>query len=201
MRNPTIIAMKPIQELLQQAQANDAVATEALVREFYRFVLRLCLSVLDDPTEAEDAAQETFIAAARNLPRYRGEAEPKTWLFAIAVNTCRGRLRKRRTRQRLENTLRAVYSLFQRSTDPEQAAIQDEADWEVWQAVDSLGEKHRLPVILRYVHELSTPEIAVILNLSEGTVHSRLHYARQRLHECLSQPAGSVKEIPHDPVA
>jgi RNA polymerase sigma-70 factor (ECF subfamily) len=201
MRNPTIIAMKPIQELLQQAQANDAAATEALVREYYRYVLRLCLSMLDDSTEAEDAAQETFIAAARNLPGYRGEAEPKTWLYAIAVNTCRGRLRKRRARHRLENSLRAVYSLFQRTADPEQVTIQNEADWQVWQAVDSLGEKHRLPVILRYVHELSTPEIAAILNLSEGTVHSRLHYARQHLYKRLSQPGEEVKEVPHDPVA
>ena len=90
--------MKPIQQLLQQAQANDTAAIEALVREYYEYVLRLCLSVLDDATEADDAAQETFISAARDLPGYRGEAEPKTWLYAIAINTCRGRLRKRRAR-------------------------------------------------------------------------------------------------------
>lgn len=193
--------MKPIQQLLQQAQANDTAATEALVREYYGYVLRLCLSVLDDANEAEDAAQETFISAARDLPGYRGEAEPKTWLYAIAVNTCRGRLRKRRARQRLENSLRAVYSLFQRSADPEQAIVQDEANWHIWRAVNDLGEKHRLPVILRYVHELSTSEIATVLGLSEGTVHSRLHYARQYLHARLSQPGRDVKEVPHDPDA
>ena len=190
--------MKPIQQLLQQAQANDAAATEALVREYYEHVLRLCLSVLDDAAEAEDAAQETFISAARDLPSYRGEAEPKTWLYAIAVNTCRGRLRKRRARQRLENSLRAVYSLFQKSADPEQTIVQDEANWQVWRAVDDLSEKHRLPVILRYVHELSASEIAAVLGLREGTVHSRLHYARQYLHARLSQPGRDVKEVPHD---
>jgi len=192
MRNPTSIAMKSIQQLLQQAQANDAAATEALVREYYGYVLRLCLSVLDDATEADDAAQETFISAARDLPGYRGEAEPKTWLYAIAINTCRGRLRKRRARQRLENSLRAVYSLLQRSADPEQAIIQDEANWQVWRAVDDLGEKHRLPVILHYVHELSASEIAAVLGLSVGTVHSRLHYARQYLHARLSQPGSEI---------
>lgn len=192
MRNPTSIVMKPIQQLLQQAQANDTAAIEALVREYYGYVLRLCLSLLDDATEADDAAQETFISAARNLPGYRGDAEPKTWLYAIAVNTCRGRLRKRRARQRLENSLRAVYFLFQRSADPEQAIIQDEANWQVWRAVDDLGEKHRLPVILHYVHELSASEIAAVLGLSEGTVHSRLHYARQYLHARLSQPGSEI---------
>jgi len=184
--------MKPIQQLLQQAQANDTAAIEALVREYYGYVLRLCLSVLDDATEADDAAQETFISAARDLPGYRGEAEPKTWLYAIAINTCRGRLRKRRARHRLENSLRAVYSLLQRSADPEQAIIQDEANWQVWRAVDDLGEKHRLPVILHYVHELSASEIAAVLGLSEGTVHSRLHYARQYLHARLSQPGSEI---------
>jgi len=192
MRTPTSIVMKPIQQLLQQAQANDTAAIEALVREYYEYVLRLCLSVLDDATEADDAAQETFISAARDLPGYRGEAEPKTWLYAIAINTCRGRLRKRRARQRLENSLRAVYSLLQRSTDPEQAIIQDEANWQVWRAVDDLGEKHRLPVILHYVHELSASEIAAVLGLSVGTVHSRLHYARQYLHARLSQPGSEI---------
>lgn len=192
MRTPTSIVMKPIQQLLQQAQANDTAAIEALVREYYGYVLRLCLSVLDDATEADDAAQETFISAARDLPGYRGDAEPKTWLYAIAINTCRGRLRKRRARQRLENSLRAVYSLLQRSADPEQAIIQDEANWQVWRAVDDLGEKHRLPVILHYVHELSASEIAAVLGLSEGTVHSRLHYARQYLHARLSQPGSEI---------
>jgi len=201
MRNLTIVAMKPIQQLLQHAQANDAAATEALVREYYRYVLHLCHSVLDDLAEAEDAAQETFIAAARNLSGYRGDSEPRTWLYTIAVNTCRGRLRKRRSRQRLENSLRVISSLFERTADPEQAAIQDEADWQVWQAVDNLSEKHRLPVILRYVHELSAPEIAAILGLSEGTVHSRLHYARQYLQARLSRPDGDVRKVPHDPVA
>jgi RNA polymerase sigma-70 factor (ECF subfamily) len=192
MRTPTSIVMKPIQQLLQQAQANDTAAIEALVREYYGYVLRLCLPVLDDATEADDAAQETFISAARDLPGYRGDAEPKTWLYAIAINTCRGRLRKRRARQRLENSLRAVYSLLQRSADPEQAIIQDEANWQVWRAVDDLGEKHRLPVILHYVHELSASEIAAVLGLSEGTVHSRLHYARQYLHARLSQPGSEI---------
>jgi RNA polymerase sigma-70 factor (ECF subfamily) len=82
--------------------------------------------------------------------------------------------------------------LLQRSADPEQAIIQDEANWQVWRAVDDLGEKHRLPVILHYVHELSASEIAAVLGLSVGTVHSRLHYARQYLHARLSQPGSEI---------
>jgi RNA polymerase sigma-70 factor (ECF subfamily) len=199
MRSPTIAAMKPIQQLLQHAQANDAVATEALVREFYGVVLRLCLSVLVDQNEAEDAAQETFIAAARNLPRYRGDADPKTWLYAIAINVCRGQLRKRRSRRFLEDSLKVIIGLFQKPADPEQLALQLETDRQVWRAVDSLGDKHRLPVILRYVHGLSAPEISVALNISEGTVHSRLYYARKYLQAQLRASAAQEEDIFHEP--
>jgi RNA polymerase sigma-70 factor (ECF subfamily) len=59
--------------------------------------------------------------------------------------------------------------------------IRDETQAQLWAAVDDLDEKHRLPVILFYVHELSVPEISVILGVNSGTVHSRLHYARKQL--------------------
>ena len=66
-------------------------------------------------------------------------------------------------------------------SSPEETAIRREDDQQIWEEVDALGEKHRLPVILRYVHELTVPEIATILGASQGTVHSRLHYAREKL--------------------
>jgi RNA polymerase sigma-70 factor (ECF subfamily) len=65
---------------------------------------------------------------------------------------------------------------------PEQTTIQNETDQAIWKAVSGLDEKHRLPVVLHYVHELNVPEIAKILHLSQGTVTSRLHYARKQLH-------------------
>ncbi|MEW5869318.1 MAG: sigma-70 family RNA polymerase sigma factor [Chloroflexota bacterium] len=164
-----------------KSQAHSPVDIEGLVTAYYDYVHRLTLSILDDPGEAEDAAQEAFIAAERALPGYRGQATPKTWLTTIAVNFCRRRLRRRRGRAALQAALQAVHLLAAPEDGPEQTAIQDEARRELWQAVDALGEKHRLPLILRYVHELSVPEIAASLGLNEGTVHSRLHYARQKL--------------------
>jgi len=72
--------------------------------------------------------------------------------------------------------------------------MQHEADAAVWRAVNALGEKHRLPVILRYYHGFSTAEIAQLLDLNEGTVHSRLNTARERLRHALQ---GSV-DFAHD---
>jgi len=170
---------------LQHPSSLDCIETastiEQLVREHYPYIRRLAFSILDEPGEAEDAAQETFIAASRALSNYPGEANAKTWLTANAVNACRGRLRKRRVRQNLQAVLGFIQSLVASPSSPEETAIRREDDQQIWEEVDALGEKHRLPVILRYVHELTVPEIAAILGASQGTVHSRLHYAREKL--------------------
>ena len=155
---------------------------DQLLREFYPYIHRLALSILNDVHEADDVAQETFILAHHALAGFRNESNPKTWLSAIAINASRGRLRKHKIRQVLANTIHSLHLLKNPPTSPEQAAIQNETDQCIWKTVDGLDEKHRLPVILRYVHELTVPEIAYILHLSQGTVHSRLHYARKQLH-------------------
>jgi RNA polymerase sigma-70 factor (ECF subfamily) len=154
---------------------------ESLVLACYPYIRRLAYSILDDLHEADDAAQETFIAASRASESFRGQSSPKTWLASIAVNICRGRLRKRRIRQKLQSVLEGLHLITGHEPGPEKAALQNEADLSVWQAVDALDEKHRLTVVLRYVHDMTTYEIAAVLGTSEGTVYSRLHYARQRL--------------------
>jgi RNA polymerase sigma-70 factor, ECF subfamily len=169
------------------ANPNSPPDIEELVRGYYGAVVRLCRSILDDGAcadaadEADDAAQEAFIAAARALPEYRGTASPKTWLFAIAINTCRMRLRRRKARRALASTLAGLQRLFGAAEDLQQQAEFAERDALLWRAVDRLEGKHRIVVVLRYAHELSAGEIAQVLGINEGTVHSRLHYARQQL--------------------
>jgi RNA polymerase sigma-70 factor (ECF subfamily) len=159
---------------------------ESLVTTHYAYVHRLAISILNDPDEAEDAAQETFIAANRSLSSFRGQSEVKTWLTSIAVNACRGRLRKAKARQGLARTMQSLHLARRPQISTESLALQRESDRQLWQAVDDLDDKHRLVVILRYVHELSTAEIAAALEISQGTVHSRLFYARRQLHKWLS---------------
>lgn len=156
-----------------------------LMQEHYAYIRRLANSILNDSDEADDAAQETFIAAQRSLADFRGEASQRTWLTKITLNNCRGRLRRLEAHKKLHQALQALHLQRQHVADVEQQSLQREADREVWRAVDQLDEKHRLPVILRYVHELSAAEIAAILEVDIGTVHSRLFYARQKLQELL----------------
>jgi RNA polymerase sigma-70 factor (ECF subfamily) len=168
-------------QLIERYRAGDADAAEALVRAHQHEIFRLALSILDDPAEADEAAQDAFVAALNALDRYRGEAAFSTWLYRIAVNVCRGRLRQRRSRERLRDALTNVLRLAGAPPRPEDAAFQQERDSALWQAIRALDEKHRLPLVLFYYHDLPTAEIAQVLGISEGTVHSRLHTARQRL--------------------
>jgi RNA polymerase sigma-70 factor (ECF subfamily) len=169
-------------------EASATAVIEALMQTHYAYIRRLAVSILNDEAEADDAAQETFIAASRSLDSFRHQASPRTWLTSIAVNQCRGRLRKRKVRQGLLNTLYNLHLLHPPAESLESQAEQNEADHRLWRAIDELDEKHRLPVVLRYVHELSAAEIAGLLDLNEGTVHSRLHYARKKLQTALGAP-------------
>jgi RNA polymerase sigma-70 factor (ECF subfamily) len=181
MSNPSMLRMSRTEESLQQGTNDQRVSIERLLREHYSYIQRLALSILGDPHEAEDAAQETFIAANRSLDRFRGDSSPRTWLTAIAVNTCRGRLRKRRTRQGLQHALQALHLAQPVPVSMEDAAIQQDTLRALRQAVAGLDDRHRLPVLLRYVHALSVPEIAAALKTNPGTIYSRLHYARHML--------------------
>jgi RNA polymerase sigma-70 factor (ECF subfamily) len=180
-----VIQMTHINRTAQPEAAELEIKLEQLLGEYYAYIHRLALSILDDLGEADDVAQETFIAAHRSLAGFRNESNVKTWLSAITINACRGKLRKRRIRRSLINTLQSFHLLKNPSASPEHLAIKHEMDRSIWKAVDGLDEKHRFPVILRYVHELNVSEIAKILHISQGTVHSRLHYARRKLHSQL----------------
>ena len=156
------------------------ITLETLVHDHRAYLFRLCLSILNDENEAEDLTQETFVAALLGLNKFRGDAHIRTWLSSIAINLCRDFMRKRKARQTLQTALENLH-LLQRPPLPEETYLQTERHTQLWEAVNQLDEKHRLPVILRYAHNLPTAEIAQILGLTEGTVHSRLHYARKQL--------------------
>jgi len=171
--------------LLHQCRGGDALAIEQMVNAHQPDIYRLALSILEDPDEAGDVAQETFLAALRALDSFQGQAAFSTWLSAIAINLCRTRLQRRKTRQRLETILQGLMLLRRETRTPEQTAIQSEADSALWGAIRALDEKHRIPLILRYYHDFSVPEIAQMLAIPAGTVHSRLNTARARLGQAL----------------
>ena len=160
----------------------DETAIAQLIQEHQLGVFRLALSVLGDPGEANEATQDTFIAALGALKSYEESSTFKAWLYTIALNLSRSRLRKRKALERLQHTLTALFHIqSQRLPTLEDAIIGNEEDAALWKALEKLGEKHRLPLILRYYHDFSIKEIAQILKIKEGTVHSRLSIGREKL--------------------
>lgn len=173
--------------LVQHCLDGDEAAIETLVHTYQHLVYRLAYSILGDAAEADEAAQDTFVSALGALRSYRGDAVFKTWLYAITVNVCRGRLRKRRAKERLQHVMQVVFQVTRSNVEhPETVVTSREADETVRKAVSALDEKLQLPIILRYEHELPIAEIAHVLKVSERTVHTRLRAAHDQLRHTLN---------------
>lgn len=164
-------------------QRGDEEAFDELVerhrRRIYSLVCRLA-----SPAEADDLAQDVFIAAYKTLPGFRGESSFSTWIYRIAVHVCSHHLRKRR----LDTTeLDEEQADWEGGHDPEEAALSSELQRRVREAIGQLPYKLRVVVVLRDLHGLSYEEMAQVLGCPIGTIRSRLHYATQRL-ACVLRP-------------
>ncbi len=178
--------MKSPEELLQHGKYSQEELALALMDAHFATIHHVAYSFFRNVEEADDIAQETFIVALRSIDRYRPGTSLKAWLSTIAVNLCRDQLRRRKARQTWHDAWQRLEFLRTPQPSPETHAVRSEADAELWKAVDHLGEKHSVPIILRYVHGMKAAEIAEILGVSEGTVYSRLHYACRKLESRLA---------------
>jgi RNA polymerase sigma-70 factor (ECF subfamily) len=169
-------------QLLHRCMSGDAQAVETLVNRYQVAVFRLALAILEDPAEAEEATRDAFVAALTGLGSFQGKAAFQTWLFAITTNRCRGLLRQRQRGKRLEKILKRFFLQSGGSQAyVEEQVTRGEGEGEIHMAVNALDEKYRLPLILRYYHELPIAEIAQVLGVSERIVHRRLRAAHQDL--------------------
>ena len=177
--------------LVAECIAGNETAIETLIREHEAGVFRLALSIVGDPADAHEITQETFIAALRALPSYEERKSFKAWLYVIALNLSRSHLRKRKFLEKLKATTSALFRLeSQKVKSPEEAVIHNEKEKAVWNELNMLDDRHRVVVILRYFQDLSITEIAEVLDINEGTIHSRLHTARERLRHALKSLHG-----------
>jgi len=177
--------------LISECIAGNEAAIEMFVRQYETGVFRLALSIVSDPAEANEITQETFIAALRSLSSYEEKKSLKAWLYTIALNHSRSHLRKRKTIERLKNTLNSIFRVeTQKQVLPEESVIQNDKEAEIWRALNQLDEPFRIVIVLRYFHELPISEISEILSVNEGTIHSRLHTARARLRNALNHLHG-----------
>ncbi len=183
-------AQWPEEELVRRAQAGEAEAFDRLFTSHKDGVYACLWHLLNgDSDQVEEAVGSVFISAYRGLARFRGEAALSTWLYRIAVNEARARIRQKR-RRRLGGLLSFHEPALSRealpeTNDPAKRFLHSEEDRLLWQAVRALPEPYRTPVVLRYMSGMATGEIAEALRRPSGTVRFQLSRGLQILRERL----------------
>jgi RNA polymerase sigma-70 factor (ECF subfamily) len=168
---------------LEQAMAGDDEAFGRVVQAFQGPVYNVCYRMLEDPAEAEDAAQETFMKAYRNLSGYDPKRKFINWILAIASNHCVDRLRKRRLQLVSLQELNPWNTPAASEKAPEGWLADLEREQEIQELLTDLSPTDRAAIILRYWYDMSYDDIAHSLSLTESAVKSRLHRARNQLAE------------------
>ena len=165
----------------------------ALVDDFSPKLHRLALRMLNDPYEAEDVLQETFLKAFKNIDRFEGRSSIGTWLYRIATNEALMRLRKYHPDMvAIDEPIEAPdgHLISRELKDwcclPEEEFMTNEAQARLDHAIEDLSPALRSTFILRDLHGLSTRESAEILDVSEAAIKTRLLRARLQLRDSLS---------------
>lgn len=166
-----------LEKLLCNTSASDAEIAAGLLAIYQAPLYRLACSFLSDADEAQDAVQQTLVQVLVHRDGYTMGSNLRAWLFTIAVNICRGMLRKRKTRQALVRLFGLDEDPPDPAPDPETAWLAKESAQDLWSAVGRLPEKQRWAVHLRYEQDLTVAEIAQVLRISEKAVYSRLYVA------------------------
>jgi RNA polymerase sigma-70 factor, ECF subfamily len=166
-------------ELLEQAQAGDLDAFAEFMRTFERRIRAVCYRLLDDARDVDEAVQDTFVQAWRNLDRFRGDAAPYTWLYRIAVNEALMRRRRKTlpTSELQETTVSGGQDAF---------AAADARSFLI-ERLRALPIEYRAAVVLRDVEGLSNEEVARVLEISLAAAKSRIHRGRMQLRAELEQ--------------
>ena len=183
-------------QFLERLRHGEAAAYETLVAEHSGDVYALLFRLTSDPEEARDLTQETFLRAFQNIDRFRGDASLKTWIYRIAINQARNRWRWwRRRRRDVTVSLDATDEQREKplaatlpnddSVNPEQETLARERESQLRDALLGLRRSYREAVILRDVEGFSYEEIAATLQISIGTVKSRISRGRMELRRTL----------------
>lgn len=170
-------------------------AWEEMVRAHQRHVYNLACHLCNDPHEADDLTQETFLKAFEHLAGFRQEASLRTWLSRITLNTY---LAKRRKQLKHESIDLGIMPTPDWSANPERVVIRRELQWCIHHILrHHLPRNYSVVLVLRDLNRFSYEEIAGLLGISVSAVKSRLHRARQayRAHLFKSGCAGLVKDF------
>lgn len=171
-------------DLIAGFKRDDKSAFETVILEYQDRIYNLCLYMLGNKHDAEDAAQDTFVKAYQGLKDFKPEAALYTWLYRIAVNTCIDHKRKpffESIFRRSDTGEEMVIDLPSESPSPEKEYESRQIQAALQKALKKLSPKLRVVIVLKEMEGLSYEEMANTLDVSIGTIKSRISRARDEL--------------------
>jgi RNA polymerase sigma-70 factor, ECF subfamily len=171
-------------DIINRFKNGDTSAFGEIVLKYQDKVYNLCRHMLGNAEDAEDAAQDVFLKAFQALPRFQPEASLFTWLYRIATNTCLDHKRKPVWESLFGITAKGEELVHDRASDapsPEKLYQAKQIDQALQESLGKLSPKLRAIIILKEIEDLSYEEIADTLEISVGTVKSRIARAREEL--------------------
>ncbi len=172
----------PDERLVEEARQGSAEAFSELVRRHQRKVHRICHAMTRNASDADDLAQEVFLAAYRSLPSFNRKARFSTWLYRISVNTTLSFLKKRareKDRTEFREDMADADRVSAAADSPEETSVRRELEVRMEEALGTLPPPFRTAFLLVAGRGMSHAEAAEVLGCSENTVSWRLHKARK----------------------
>jgi RNA polymerase sigma-70 factor (ECF subfamily) len=163
------------------AQKGDQTAFMHIVEAYQRPVYNLCYRMLGDATQAEDAAQETFLRVYTKIDTYKHDRKFSSWLLSIASHHCIDQLRRRRYQMVSWDDLPPWRWLPSNDPEPEDVVLTHETHGTLRTLIDTLPPDYRAAVVLRYWHDMSYEEISETLETTVSAIKSRLFRAKQMM--------------------
>ena len=166
--------------IVLRCQAGEESAFEDLIRLMQRPLLYYATKVTGNPEVALDVLQDVWLKVFREIRRLRNPGSLRPWLYRIAHG-----IAVDRTRQRI-SWIRTQEAHIAELSESEDVSFTREDAAAIHEALNELGTKHREVLVLYFLEEFSLAEIAMVIGCSEGTVKSRLHYAKKKMKQILS---------------
>ena len=177
-------------ENIARAAKGDANAFETLMSAYEKKIYALCLRMMGNPHDGEDAAQEAMLRIWRTIGQYRCESACSTWVYRVTASCCMDAIRKRQRHEQpsLEEMGEASgFDPADGGETPQEQTERKETRSAIRQAIAAVPEGMREVFLLRDVHGLSVEETAQALQIAQGTVKSRLARAREKIAAELKQ--------------
>jgi RNA polymerase sigma-70 factor (ECF subfamily) len=184
--------------LVVRLREGDLDALGELYEQYHNLVFRTALAITRDEGAAEDILQEAFLRVYTYADKIDDTVPLGPWLYRVTVNLAYSWTNRLK---RWWNSVQDTLDRLTLSVQPHPEAMAEEQEWRqaLQQAIDALSPRHRVVIILHYLEGLSLKEISYVIDVPEGTVKSRLHYARESLRKSvLEQRRRVVPEVAYD---